>query len=119
MKKTNGESNPSQLPTNVTGVLQKEVERIELQNTLETEIELDDSSLVSFLEENPEVSLSNFISYLELMGNSGWWFTVTKLTSDEVNLMKIIIAPPENYNLKITDNGDEKTVEVVSLNKKD
>ncbi len=108
----------SQVKENVTGDSHKVQESLELQNMSEMTKESDDSALLAFLEENPEASLSSLINSLELMQNTGWWFTITPIIAkDGTRLARISIAPPESYGIEILE--DSKTgIKKIVLNKK-
>lgn len=118
MMKQDGESNPLQQKELDTGDSQKVQGGQKLQNTLETSKELDNYTALQLLEENPELFLSNLVDSLELLGNTGWWISITPIRAkDGTILARISIAPPEGFEIEILEDESLEFKRIV-LNKK-
>jgi len=114
MTKKDGELKVSAQKELDTGDLLTAQEKTKLPDTLEMIQSSNPSSLLNFLKENPEVSLSNFIKSLELMGNSDWWYTISPVSTENGTILaRITIAPPDTHIIEVMEDKDSEIKRIV------
>lgn len=77
------------------------------------------STLLTWLRENPEVVLSEIVRVLNLLDNvENWWYGISQIKAEDGTiLLRITIAPPENYEISVLENESQTINQIVLRNK--
>ena len=117
MKKTNGDSTILGREENDIGDGNLEVEKTEELLTLAEMQKQEPSSLKSFLEENPEILVSEINRILSwISATDNWFVALSPIMAQDGNiLIRITVAPPKEYKLVVyedkTDNSKQILIE--------
>lgn len=119
-KKADGESIPSQLEESGSGDLSTEVEQTDELSILEMTEKSGNFSLKDFLEENPEVIVSELNKVLHWISTADNWFVVLQpiMAQDGTVLVRFTLSPPKNKKLVVYEDESDKSKQIVieSLN---
>jgi hypothetical protein len=84
-------------------------------NTLEMIERLDSSSVRNFLKENPEILVAKINQVLEWISvTEGWFLAISQIPATNGTILtRITIAPPENLNLKVLEDKNTESKELI------